>query len=161
MAFADTTGGNVQLGGSRARWQLIVVYRGRHCPICCDYLAKLKTVGAMLSDSGVELIAVSSDVKENAVGLATELGLDYPLAYGLSVSAIRALGLYLSATTPEQNNTGDRPPFAEPGFFLLTPQGKVGLVMIASTPYVRPELDLLLKGVVRMAKENYPIRGAD
>ena len=35
-------GGTVTTGGARPRWQLVVVYRGKHCPICKRYLTGLK-----------------------------------------------------------------------------------------------------------------------
>lgn len=58
-------GGEVTIG-SAAGWQMVVVYRGKHCPICRTYL---KTLDRLLDDFhgiGTEVVAVSADPQEKA-----------------------------------------------------------------------------------------------
>jgi peroxiredoxin len=33
MKLAKVGGGTAEIGGRRDKWQVVVVYRGRHCPI--------------------------------------------------------------------------------------------------------------------------------
>ena len=56
-------GGVLQLGNASDGydWQLIVVYRGKHCPICTRYLRELNEVVAPLNDLGIEVVAISAD----------------------------------------------------------------------------------------------------
>ena len=35
-------GGRVEIGAPTGRWQLVVVYRGKHDPVCVTYLAALQ-----------------------------------------------------------------------------------------------------------------------
>jgi len=41
-----------------ARWKLVVIYRGRHCPLCTKYLNALETHLSALAEIGVEVAAV-------------------------------------------------------------------------------------------------------
>ena len=66
-AFPEMTatlhnGESIQLGKPRngLDWQMVVVYRGRHCPLCTRYLNQLQGAVESLKSIGVDLIAVSS-----------------------------------------------------------------------------------------------------
>jgi hypothetical protein len=88
-------GGEITIGSS-AGWQMVVVYRGKHCPICRTYL---KTLDRLLDDFheiGTEVIAVSGDPQERAESEAAEEGWRIPIGYGLCVDQMRVLGLYIS-----------------------------------------------------------------
>jgi peroxiredoxin len=69
----STDCGQLQLGGE-GRWQLAVVYRGRHCPPCKKYLKKLDGLLEEFRGMGAEIIAVSGDPSERAAEKATEEG---------------------------------------------------------------------------------------
>lgn len=155
MTLAAVGGGEVTLGGPRDKWQAVFVYRGLHCPICKTYLGKLESKLSEFADMGTEVVAVSGDPKEKAEAFAKEVGLTMPVAYDLSVNQMRALGLYIS--TPRSDTETDRP-FPEPGLFVATPEGKLQIVEIANAPFVRPDLDLVLRGLNR-GREGYPVRG--
>lgn len=155
IKLAAVGGGEVALGGQGEKWQAIFVYRGLHCPICKTYLGKVEAKLGEFADMGAEVIAVSGDPKEKAEAFAEEVGLTMPVGYDLSVAQMRDLGLYIS--TPRSDTETDRP-FPEPALFLTTPDGKVQIVEIANAPFVRPDLDLILRGLNR-GKEGYPIRG--
>lgn len=155
MTLPTVGGGEVQIGGSRDGWQALFVYRGLHCPICKTYLAKLEARLGEFAGFGAEVVTVSGDPKEKAEAFAEQAGLTFPVAYGLSVEQMRLLGLYISA--PRSDTETDRP-FPEPALFVTTPEGKVQIVEIANAPFVRPDLDLIVRGLDR-AKDGYPIRG--
>lgn len=155
MTLPTAGGGEVKLGGARERWQAVFVYRGLHCPICKTYLGKLEQKLGELAELGADVVAVSGDPKEKAEAFAEEVGLSMPVGYDLSVEQMRRLGLYISA--PRNETETDRP-FPEPALFVTTPEGKVQIVEIANAPFVRPDLDLVVRGLSK-AKEGYPIRG--
>ncbi len=56
----------MEIGAPTGQWQMIVVYRGKHCPVSRNYLASLQQVMGELDELGVEVIAVSSDGRERA-----------------------------------------------------------------------------------------------
>lgn len=155
MTLPTVGGGEVRLGGKREGWQAVFVYRGLHCPICKTYLGKLEAKLGEFAGLGTEVVAVSGDPKEKAEAFAKEVGLTMPVAYGLSVDQMRQLGLYIS--TPRSDTETDRP-FPEPGLFVTTPEGKVQIVEIANAPFVRPDIDLIVRGLDR-GRDGYPIRG--
>lgn len=155
MTLPTVGGGQVALGGERDGWQVIFVYRGLHCPICKAYLAKVEAKLGEFAELGAEVVAVSGDPKEKADDFAKEVGLTIPVAYDLSVAQMRELGLYLSS--PRSDAETDRP-FAEPGLFIVNPQGKLQIVEIANAPFIRPDLDWLLRGL-KLGQDGYPIRG--
>ena len=45
---------------------MIVVYRGKHCPVSKNYLASLQQIIYELDELAVEVIAVSGDGRERA-----------------------------------------------------------------------------------------------
>lgn len=155
MTLDAVGGGTVTLGGARDGWQAVFVYRGLHCPICKSYLGKLEAMKDKFAALDTELLAVSGDPKEKAEAFAAEVGLTLPVAYGLSVEQMGALGLYVS--TPRSDTETDRP-FPEPGLFVVSPEGKAHIVEIAKAPFIRPDLDLVVRGLDR-ARDGYPIRG--
>lgn len=61
-------GGEIELGAPSDGhdWQLVVVYRGRHCPICTRYLKELDGIVADLGKIGIDVVAVSADPEVRA-----------------------------------------------------------------------------------------------
>jgi peroxiredoxin len=151
-------GGTVTLGipEKKGNWQLIFVYRGKHCPICKKYLEKLQTLYDNFLAIGGEVVTVSGDPKEKAMDMVEASGLSFPVAYGLSIEQMQALGLYIS--NPRSPQETDRP-FAEPGMFAVNSVGKVQLIDISNTPFNRADPDELLDTVEWIQKNDYPIRG--
>jgi peroxiredoxin len=148
-------GGSLTIGGPRSGWQAVFVYRGLHCPICKSYLGKLEAMKDKFAALDTELVTVSGDPKEKAEAFAEEVGLTIPVAYDLSIAQMTELGLYIS--TPRSGAETDRP-FPEPGLFIVSPEGKAHIVEIANAPFVRPDLDLIVRGLDK-AREGYPTRG--
>ena len=124
-------------------WRLLVVYRGRHCTLCKPYLGTLDLLLEEFAAAGVAVSAVSADPEEKAQADQAEFGWRFPLGYGLTVTQMRMLGLYVSS--PRSPEETDRP-FAEPGLFLINPQGQVQLIDISNAPFARPDLAGIARG---------------
>lgn len=139
-------------------WQLVLIYRGRHCPLCTKYLNQLQTFKDRLSQNGVDIIAASADSKEQLNEHSAQLEVNFPLAYGLTLEQMQQLGLYISNPRSPQE-TDHR--FAEPGLFVVNAEGNLHVVDISNNPFVRPELEALVNGLawIRNPDNNYPIRG--
>ena len=155
LSTPRVNGGEVQLGGS-GTWQVVVVYRGKHCPICRSYLKTLDGLFDQFKEAGAEVVAISGDPKEKAETQAREEGWRFPVGYDLAADQMRSLGLYISE--PRSPQETDRP-FPEPGLFIINPQGKIQVVDISNAPFARPELGGVLKGLRFLQEKQYPIRG--
>ena len=148
-------GGDVDfatLGG----WRLLVVYRGRHCPLCAKYLAKLEHLRARFTGLGVSVFAVSSDPEDRARAQCAEAHWSFRVAHSLSPADMRRIGLFVSAA--DESKDADRP-FAEPGLFLLDPDGTLRAIDISNAPFSRPDLEGILDGISQVQKERPPVHG--
>lgn len=148
-------GCEIELGGSD-KWQVAIVYRGKHCPICRTYLKALDGLLDQFEDIGAEVVAISGDPKEKAESEAQDEGWRFPVGYGMSLDQMRDLGLYVSE--PRSPQETDRP-FPEPGLFVINPQGKIQIVDVSNAPFARPELGGILRGLKLIQDKHYPIRG--
>ncbi len=160
IIVSDTKGGEINLSKPTMPhdWRVVVVYRGKHCPICTRYLTELNAIVPKLSELGIDLVAVSADTLEKANAHLLDVEPVYPVGYGLSVEQMQQLGLYISE--PRSPEESDRA-FAEPGLFVINDQGQLQLVDIANAPFARPSLESLVMGLrfIRNPDNNYPIRG--
>ncbi|WP_281019012.1 MULTISPECIES: redoxin domain-containing protein [unclassified Minwuia] len=147
-------GGELDLGGNGA-WRMVIVYRGKHCPICKRYLSGIEALQGEIDDLGLEVVAVSGDSEEQAQAVADETGVKIPLGYGLTKAQMQQLGLYVS--TPRPNETDHE--FPEPGMFVVNDQGQVQIVDISNAPFARPEIASILRGIRFIQEKGYPIRG--
>ncbi|MEM7393467.1 MAG: peroxiredoxin-like family protein [Verrucomicrobiota bacterium] len=139
-------------------WKMVVVYRGRHCPLCTKYLNSLEAWREPLAEIGVDLAAVSGDSREQLESHLEKLDVSFPLYYGLTLEQMQRLGLYISHPRSEQETDH---PFAEPGLFVINADHQVQVVDLSNNPFVRPELEPLVSGLtwIRNPENNYPIRG--
>lgn len=149
-------GGGVVEFGLGGQWQMLVVYRGKHCPICRTYLKTLDGLIDEFQGIGVQVLAVSGDTKVKAEAEAGEEGWRFPVGYDLSPNDMRTLGLYISE--PRSPQEADRP-FPEPALFIVNPEGKLQVIDISNAPFARPDLAGVLKGLKFIQDKNYPIRG--
>jgi peroxiredoxin len=151
-------GGDLQLGKpvDDHDWQMVVVYRGKHCPICKTYLAELERTAPEFAKTGVGVIAISSDPEDRARSFTEEIGVSFPIGYGLTVEQMQRLGLYVSE--PRSAKETDRP-FAEPGVFVINADGLLQVLDISNAPFARPDLTGLAKGLKFIRDNDYPIRG--
>lgn len=137
-------------------WRLLVVYRGKHCPLCKTYLNTLNEMVGEFQAASIAVFTVSADGKEKAEADVAEHGWTFPVGYGLSVDEMRQLGLYIS--DPRSPQETDRP-FAEPALFVINPAGDTQIIDISNAPFTRPDLKSLLKGLQFVISKDYPIRG--
>ena len=134
---------------------MLIFYRGYHCPVCKTYLGKVAEKATAFADAGMPVVFVSMDGEERATKARDEWGLDgLPVAYGLTEDQAREWGLYISSSIKE----AESPVFNEPATFWVLPDGSLYLIDIASMPFARPDLDILL-GRVAAIGNGYPARG--
>ena len=152
-------GGELALGKpEKGDWTMVVVYRGKHCPMCTRYLGTLEEMRADFEALGVDLQTVSGDPEEKASAHMADVGVTLPVGYGLTIEQMTALGLYISH--PRSPKETDRP-FPEPSLFVVNSDGAVQVLDISNSPFSRPELATLLNGLkfIRNPENNYPVRG--
>lgn len=148
--------GNQVAPAAGSGWRLLVVYRGRHCPLCKNYLNLLNEMVDEFRAANVAVMTVSADTREKAEMDVVEFGWKFPVGYDLSPDEMRQLGVYIS--NPRSPQETDRP-FAEPALFVINPDGDAQIIDISNAPFARPDLKLLLKGLNLVMSRNYPIRG--
>ena len=135
---------------------MIVFYRGLHCPICGTYLKGLRGMYDEILAKGVEVIHVSMDGKDKATQAHEDWGLDpVPMGHSLGEAQARDWGLYLS----KARNEKEPDVFAEPGLFLVRPDGTLFLAETSSAPIARPDLKLLVSKIDFIREQDYPPRG--
>lgn len=142
----DTVGGsrwNLEASKPQA-FTMIVAYRGLHCPICKTYLGELEAKLPEFEKRGVEVIALSSDVKERAAKAKADWNLPrLRVGHGLSIEDARAWNMYVSRAQKD----GEPAEFNEPGLFLVKPDGTLFTAHVSSTPWARPTFDQVLKAI--------------
>lgn len=161
ISVAKLGGGTVDLGTPNEGydWKLVVVYRGKHCPLCTRYLSALNDALPDLNALGIDVVAVSADSEGRANEQIGEVGPAYSVGYDLSVEQMQALGLYISG--PKSGMNAERA-FAEPGLFVINDVGNVQMIDISNVPFLRPSLESLVGGLrfVRGLTEPFPVNGA-
>lgn len=155
LTLAVVAGGECDLAAPGC-WRMIVVYRGKHCPLCRQYLDQLQAMLDDFSGLEVDVVAISADPRDKAAAQVEEQGLSFPVGYGLDVPRMFSLGLYVSA--PRSPEETDRP-FAEPGLFVLNPEGRLQIIDVSNAPFSRPALKDVLDGLKFIQGKDYPIRG--
>ena len=134
---------------------MVIFYRGLHCPVCETYMAKVTEKAAAFAKAGMPIVVASMDGQDRAEKAKADWGLgDIPVAYGLTEEQARSWGLYISTSIKE----AEPQVFSEPGTFWVLPDVTLYLIDIASMPFARPDLDILLSKVVAIGN-GYPPRG--
>src|SRR5712692_2205088 len=77
-------------------WRLLIVYRGKHCPLCKKYFKGLSTMLDDFRAANITVMAVSADPEAKARADAAEQDWPFPVGYGLSTAEMRLRGLYIS-----------------------------------------------------------------
>jgi len=160
ISIAKLGGGDMVLGQPSGDndWQAVIIYRGKHCPLCSKYLKQLDALAARFGELKVSIVVASADPVEKAQAHLADLEVNLDVGYDLSIEQMKQLGLYISH--PRSAKETDRP-FAEPGLFVINGEGNLQLTDISNGPFVRPDLEALLRGLkfIRNPENNYPIRG--
>lgn len=125
-------------------WVLVIVYRGKHCPLCTKYLQELNSALPAFNALGVDVVAVSADSQERAAEQMLEVSPSFDVAYGLTIPQIEELGLYISGP---RNGIDVEEPFAEPGLFVVDQDGVVQIIDISNVPFSRPDIGWIAKGI--------------
>jgi peroxiredoxin len=162
LDVALTGGGRFVLGADLAeRFDLIVFYRGLHCPICAKYLLELERLAPEFAQRGVRIVAVSSDEAERAQAMADKVKADgMQIGYGLSLASARQWGLYISASRGKTSIGIEEPAlFSEPGVFLVRPDGTLYYGAVQTMPFARPQFQDLLAAIDFAIAHDYPARG--
>ena len=157
-----TGGGRFVLGAAPGKvFDLLVFYRGLHCPICAKYLIELERLSAEFAQRGVQLVAISTDDAQRASQMADKVSAKgVAFAYGLSLRSARLWGLYLSAGRGKTSISIEEPAlFSEPGVFLVRPDGSLYYGAVQTMPFARPQFQDLLAAVDFAIAKQYPARG--
>lgn len=143
------------------RFTLVVFYRGLHCPICAKYLLELGRLLPEFARRGVDVIALSGDDAERAQAMADKLNApDLKVGYGVPLAAARQWGLYVSASRGKTSIGIEEPAlFAEPGVFIVRPDGSLYYGAVQTMPFARPHFDELVAALDFAIDRNYPARG--
>jgi peroxiredoxin len=146
---------------SPENFTMIVVYRGYHCPICKGYLGGLQDMLGDFADQGVNVLILSSDDKERGEKAKAEWQLDkLTVGYGLDLDTARQWGLYISTSRGKTSLGIEEPPlFAEPGLFMIRPDGTIYFATVQTMPFARPHFADILNAVKFVIERDYPARG--
>ncbi len=162
LSVPTVRGDRFVLGASPApTFDLIVFYRGLHCPICAKYLLELERLMPEFEQRGVRVIAISSDDAARAEAMADKIKAEHlRVGYGLSMQAARQWGLYISTSRGQTSIGIDEPDlFSEPGVFIIRPDGTLYYGATQTMPFARPQFQDLLGAIDFAVAKNYPARG--
>lgn len=146
---------------SPQHFTMLVFYRGLHCPICTKYLQELEKLIGDFAESGVSVLALSSDDRSRAQQASDDWGLsNLNLGYDLSVEQARAWGLHRSAGKGKTSIGIEEPAeFSEPGLFLIRPDETLYWSQISTMPFARPHFKEILGALGFVTANDYPARG--
>ena len=137
-------------------FEMVVVYRGLHCPVCKTYLSELEAKLPEFIKRGVDVIAISVDTQERAERAKSEWGLEnLRVGSELSIASAREWELFISRAIRE----GEPAEFSEPGLFLVQPDGTLFFASRGSAPWGRPPLDQMLRAIDVVTERKMPARG--
>ncbi|MDZ4252295.1 MAG: peroxiredoxin-like family protein [Sulfuritalea sp.] len=157
-----TAGGRFVLGAAPGeRFDLVVFYRGLHCPICTKYLMELERLAPEFVTRGVQVVAVSSDDEARGREMAEKVkAAVVSFGYGLSLKSARQWGLYISASRGKTSIGIEEPAlFGEPGVFIVRPDGTLYYGAVQTMPFARPQFQDLLGAIDFAIAKDYPARG--
>jgi peroxiredoxin len=142
-------------------FDLVVFYRGLHCPICAKYLMELEALAPEFQKRGVNVVALSSDTGERAQAMAEKIkATQLRIGYGLSLASARQWGLYISASRGKTSIGIEEPAlFSEPGVFIVRPDGTLYYGSTQTMPFARPSFSDLLGAIDFAIAKDYPARG--
>lgn len=157
-----TNGERFVLGANPGeKFDLLVFYRGLHCPICAKYLMELERLAPEFASRGVQVVAISSDSEERGKAMAEKVSAKgVKFAYGLSLRSAREWGLYISTSRGATSIGIDEPElFSEPGVFIVRPDGTLYYGSTQTMPFARPPFQDLVGAIDFAVAKDYPARG--
>jgi peroxiredoxin len=140
---------------------MVVFYRGLHCPVCRKYTSELNGMIGEFEKRGVATVITSTDSKERAATAQAQWGLpNLAIGYGVPIEKAREWGLYVSTGRGLTSAGVEEPPlFAEPGLFLVKPDGTLYWASTSTMPFGRPHFSEILQAIDFVVSKNYPARG--
>ncbi len=146
---------------SPENFTMVVVYRGLHCPICKGYLNDLNNRLADFNGKGVEVIVISTDDEERTQKAKSSWDLgNLTIAHGFSLDDARDWGLYISTSNGKTSMGVVEPDlFAEPGIFVVRPDGTLYFGSVQTMPFARPQFAEIAGAMDYVIANNYPARG--
>ena len=143
------------------RFNMIVFYRGFHCPQCRRYTTELNGMIGEFDKRGVSTVITSNDTPERAQMAKDTWGLpNLRVGYGVPVEKSREWGLYVSTSRGKTSAGVDEPAlFAEPGLFLVKPDKTLYWASISTMPFARPHFPEILQAIEFVVGKDYPARG--
>ena len=155
-------GGRYVLGANPAStFDLIVFYRGLHCPLCAKYLMELERLVPEFEKREVNVVSVSGDPIDRAQAMAEKISAsNLKIGYDFGLQSARQWGLYIS-TSRGQTSIGIEEPalFSEPGVFIVRPDGTLYYGSTQTMPFARPQFQDLLGAIDFAVAKDYPGRG--
>jgi len=162
LEFDTVGGGHWSLAGQKPQnFTMVVFYRGLHCPVCRKYTTELNGMIGEFEKRGVSTVITSTDAKGRAEEAKTKWGLpNLTVGYGVSIDKAREWGLYISTSRGVTSAGVEEPPlFAEPGMFLVKPDGTLYWASISTMPFARPHFGEIVQAIDFALSKNYPARG--
>ena len=140
---------------------MVVFYRGLHCPICHRYTSELNGMIGEYDKRGVSTVITSTDSLERATEAKAKWGLpNLAVGYRVLVEKAREWGLYVSTSRGMTSAGIEEPPlFAEPGIFLVRPDGTLYWASVSTMPFARPHFSDIAGAIDFSISKNYPARG--
>jgi len=162
LEFDTVGGGRWSLAAQKPQnFTMVVFYRGLHCPVCRKYTTELNGMIGEFDKRGVSTVITSTDAKGRADEAKTKWGLpNLTVGYGVSIDKAREWGLYISTSRGVTSAGVEEPPlFAEPGLFLVKPDGTLYWASISTMPFARPHFGEIAQAIDFALSKNYPARG--
>ncbi|MEM9100461.1 MAG: peroxiredoxin-like family protein [Pseudomonadota bacterium] len=136
---------------------IVIFYRGKHCPICKTYMKEVDALIDQATEQGIDVVAISMDSEERARDTLAEIGTEkLAIGYAQTEASARDWGLYISSA---REGSAEPAVFAEPGLFVIQPDGMIFFAQTQSAPFTRPDFGKLLGGLKFVVENNYPARG--
>jgi len=162
LEFDTLGGGRWSLAAQKPQnFTMVVFYRGLHCPVCRRYTTELNGMIGEFEKRGVSTVITSTDPKERAGQAKEQWGLpNLTVGYGVSIDKAREWGLYISTSRGMTSAGIEEPPlFAEPGLFLVKPDGTLYWSNVSTMPFARPHFSEISAAIDFAVSKNYPARG--
>ena len=162
LEFETLGGSHWSLAAQKPQnFSMIVFYRGLHCPVCRKYTSELNGMIGEFDKRGVATVIASTDSRQRAQETKDKWRLsDLSIGYGVSIDKAREWGLYISSGRGVTSAGVEEPPlFAEPGLFLVKPDGTLYWASISTMPFARPHFSEIAAAIDFAMSKNYPARG--
>ena len=162
LEFDLVGGGRWALAAQKPQsFTMVVFYRGLHCPVCQRYTSELNGMIEDYDKRGVSTAITSTDSQERAEEAKRKWGLPkLTVGYGVSIEKAREWGLYVSTSRGKTSAGIEEPPlFAEPGLFLVKPDGTLYWSNVSTMPFARPHFNEIAQAIDFALAKNYPARG--